>query len=307
MKYPPFNGWLTWSYNDVKYGRRTCKEDVFKMHVDVSNVPANPESYYKELYTNASMIRDYYTGEFDVLLSGGIDSEVVVRTFKDLKIPHNTYIFKYENNINYRDVSSAVEIAEGLNIPYKVIDFNLEQFFEREAYDFFKKSGCVRAGALPHLKFFDYLDNIPIMGDCEPYWYRTLQSDYTKLSEWTFPLDETHHNASMYLHRIGRENVCDWYEFNPNLIRAFNDLPIIQDLINDRIPGKCSSWSSRTAIHRVLWPDIQLKVKLTGYESSGDPGVYPEFINKIQERMTSEVGDGAEYRYTYSQLKELLG
>ena len=306
MSMPTYNGWLTWSFNDEPFGLRKSKDDVYKFNINTSTITQPVKSYKEELYNNARLMRDYHTGKFDVLLSGGIDSEVVVRTFKDLSITHDTYIFKYENNINHRDVISAVEIATCLNIPYKIIDFNLEKFFEAEAYDVFQKSGCIRAGRLPHIKFFDYIDNIPVMGDAEPYWSRVLQKDYSQISNWIFPLNEANHNSSIYLQSIGRPNVCDWYEFNPNLIKAFNQLPLIQNLINDRIPGKLSCWTSRIPIHSEIWPDIKHKHKLTGYEGDNFTGVYPEYINKIQDYMTNQLGEGNEYWFTYSELTELF-
>jgi hypothetical protein len=301
-----YNDWLTWSVNDELFGLRKNKDDVYTLNINALSITEPAKSYKEELYNNARLMRDYHVGEFDVLLSGGIDSEVVVRTFKDLKIPHNTYIFKYENNINYKDVSSAVEIATCLNIPYKIIDFNLEKFFEVEAYDVFQKSGCIRAGRLPHLKFFDYLDNIPVMGEAEPYWLRVLTGDYSKKSNWIFPLNESNHNASMYLHSLGRDNICDWYEFNPNLIKAFNNLPIIQDLINDKLIGKQSCWTSRTPIHQTIWSDIKHKHKLPGYEGEKYSGTYPEYINKIQDYMTNTIGEGNEYWFNYDELTQLF-
>ena len=153
MKNPTLNGWLSWSYNDVPYTYRTSKNDVYTYHVNITK-PVIAKSYYDEIYNNARLARDYFTGEFDVLLSGGIDSEVIVRTFKDLGIKHNTFIFRYEDNYNYREVASAIDICTCLNIPYKIIDLNLKKFFETDAYDLFKDSGCIRAGRLPHLKFF---------------------------------------------------------------------------------------------------------------------------------------------------------
>ena len=299
------NGWLSWSFNDIPFGLRTSKNDVYKFNINIPTTDS-VKSYKEELYNNARLMRDYHVGKFDVLLSGGIDSEIVVRTFKDLMIPHNTYIFRYENNINYKDVISAIDIATSLNIPYKIIDFNLEKFFDTDAYDIFQKSGCIRAGRLPHIKFFDYLDNIPVMGDAEPYWSRVLQKDYSKKSNWIFPLNEANHNSSMYLHSIGRPNVCDWYEFNPNLIKAFNALPLIQDLINDKIPGKLSCWTSRIPIHTEIWPDIKHKHKLTGYEGDNFTGVYPEYINKMQDYMTDNIGEGNEYWFTYDELNKLF-
>lgn len=306
MIHPNLDSWLSWSFNDKPYGLRTSKDDVYKIHVDKSKIVGTAKSYKEELYDTARMMRDYHTGTFDVLLSGGIDSEVVVRTFKDLGISHNTFIFRYENNINHRDVSSAIEIATCLNIPYTIIDFNLEKFYKEDAYPLFQRSGCIRAGRLPHLRFCEIVDNIPVMGDAEPYWWRVLQSDYDQPSEWIFPLNESNHNVSMYMQSLGKANICDWYEFNPNLIKAFNNLPIIQDLINDRLFGKTSCWTSRIPIHSEIWPDIKHKHKLTGYEGENFTGVYPSYITELQEIMTNQIGDGNEYWFTYNQLIELF-
>ena len=298
MNLPTLNGWLSWSFDGVEYGQRIDKNSVYNFHVNTrSSAPI--KSYYEEIYNNARNMRDYYTGTFDVLLSGGIDSEVIVRTFKDLNIKHNTFIFKYENNYNYRDVDSAVEIAKSLGIDYKIIEFPLQKFYENDAYDLFKKSKCIGSARLTHLKFFDYLDNIPVMGDAEPYWKRVLGSDYSKKSEWLMPLGESSHNLS-------RENICDWYEFSPNLILSFNNLPIIQDLINDKIYGKTSSWTSRIPIHQTLWPDIKHKHKLVGYEIDKPTGTYPEFIKDLQKIMTDEIGDGNDYWFNLDQINDLL-
>jgi hypothetical protein len=301
-----FNDWLVWSFNDAPFGSRKNKDDIYKFTINPLTIDKPIKSYKEELYNNARLMRDYHTGKFDVLLSGGIDSEVIVRIFKDLNISHNTYIFKYENNINYKDVVSAIEIATSLNIPYKIIDFNLEKFFNTEAYDIFQKSGCIRAARLPHLKFFDYLDNIPIMGEGEPYWLRELVGDYSRNSEWLFPMNESNHNCAMYLHSLGRDNLCDWYEFNPNLIKAFNNLPLIQDLLDDKLIGKQSCWTSRIPIHQTIWPDIKNKHKSTGYEGDKYPGTYPEYMHKIQKYMTSTIGDGNEYWYTLDELNKII-
>jgi len=208
MKLPTLDGWLSWSFDDVAYSQRTNKNSVYKFQIN-KRLTLPIDSYYEEIYNNARHMRDYYSGTFDVLLSGGIDSEVVIRTFKDLGINHNTFIFRYENNYNYKDVESAVEMATSLGISYKIIDFPLKKFYENDAYNLFKKSKCIRSARLTHLKFFDYLDNIPVMGDAEPYWKRVLESDYSKKSEWLMPLGESNHNCCIYCHNLGRENVCD--------------------------------------------------------------------------------------------------
>lgn len=305
MKLPTFNGWFSWSFNGELYTTRKNKNCEYKFHI--ANYEKKPKMTYKEaLYYNATMCREYYSDKFDLMLSGGIDSEVIARTFKDLGIKHNTVIFRYENDINYKDVNSAIEICQSLNLPYKIIDFNLQKFFENDAYDLFLTSNCIRAGRIVHLKLCDLVDNIPVMGEGEPYWKRSLGDDYSKKSEWLFPLNESNHNCSMYLHSKGRENICDWYEFTPYLIKAFNEHPIIKKLLNDELNGKLSNWTSRIPIHREIWPDIKFKHKLTGYEGEKFTGTYPEFIMKFQKIMENQIGKGNEYWLNIDELSTIF-
>lgn len=292
MPHPTKDGWLTWNFN-----RRESKDDVWKFSINV-NTPVEHGTYFEELYKNAAAMRDYYSGTFDVLLSGGIDSEVVVRTFKDMGIKHNTFIFRFENSYNRRDVECAVDIAECLNIPYKVVDFPLQKFYENDAYGLFQKARCIRAGRLQHLAFLDMLDNIPIMGDGDCYWTRVNGGDFSSKSEWVYPMDEAYHATSMYMGLQQREAVCDWYEFTPSVMASFKEQPIIRALINDEVPGKQSTWSSRIQMYQQQWPDIKPKIKLIGLEGDAAPGTLPPFVSKLQEMMDVEVGPGNNYGLT---------
>jgi hypothetical protein len=305
MKFPTLDGWLSWSFNDQPCGIRKSKQDKYKFHV--SDYISNSEMLYKEaLYNNASVARDYFSEPFDVLFSGGIDSEIVLRTFKDLGISHNTFIFRYKNGYNKFDVDSAIEISKCLNIPYKVIDFDLENFFENEAFDFFQKSGCLNAPRLAHLKFFDFLDNIPVMGESEPYWKRLLKGDYSRKSEWKFSMSESFNTSKIYLHSTGRDQLCNWYEFTPQVISAYNKHPFVKNLLDDKIYGKQSNWSSRVLIHKEIWPDIKEKPKLTGFEVDKIPGIHPEFINNFQIEIDKTLGKGDDYLLTIEEVNSVF-
>jgi hypothetical protein len=144
------------------------------------------------------------------------------------------------------------------------------------------------------------------MGDAEPYWKREFGSDYTKKSIWQFPMNESNHNCSIYMHSLGRENICDWYEFTPDLIRSFNKHQTIKKLINDEFDGKLSNWTSRIPIHRKIWPNIQSKIKLTGFESENFSGVYPTFLLDFQNLMISDVGTGNEYWLNYDETSTIF-
>ena len=124
-----FENWMSYSYDGVEYGRKQI--DTKEFTINYNKKISKPLPPYKDaLLYNARLMREMYNEPFDVCLSGGIDSEVVVRTFKELKIKHNTVIFRLENNYNYRDVQSAVELCTQLNVSYKIIDFNIQDMVD---------------------------------------------------------------------------------------------------------------------------------------------------------------------------------
>lgn len=271
------NNWFTYSYDQKISGHKNSPTSDFSIELFPTITKIN--SYYEELKNNAVQIRDMFTGGLDLLFSGGIDSEVILRIYNDLKIPINVYIFRYENNYNHREFDQAVKVCELLNSKYTVIDFNLEKFFEHEAYSIWSKVNCKGSGWLPHMKMTEYLDGTPIIGSGDPYWVRTSR-DLTTKHPWVFEIDEGAKAWTVYHKNIGRIAVTDWYEYSPEIIISHLNLPLIQDLVNDRISGKLSSFSSKSVIHKHIWPDIDIRPKLVGFEGDSPASYYskPKFM-----------------------------
>ena len=104
-----YNDWMTYSFDGILNSPKTSRRSFLDLHFNIPN-DIGPMSYHDALIKNASIMRDSFSEPFDVLLSGGIDSEVMIRTFKDLGITHNTFVFRYEDNLNIRDVNSSIQI-----------------------------------------------------------------------------------------------------------------------------------------------------------------------------------------------------
>lgn len=298
------NNWMSYSYNGIEYGKKTSISDVFTINFNTKN--AMITNYHQALLNNAKVMRDSYSDPFDVCLSGGLDSEIVVRIFKNLGIKHNTYIFKLENDYNVRDYNNAITLCGQLDIPYTVIDFNVQKFFENEALDLLHKTHIPYTGRLPRLKFLDYLDNIPVFCDGEPYWKRKEQGNYNIKSEWYFYMTEDAYSVSMYANQIDRVVIGDWYEFTPDIIMSYHHIPYVKKLLNDEIYGKTSTISSKCAIHKEYWPDIIDKPKLVGYEGlNGNPGDRPQFMNEFYNQYMSSI-QNTSYSYSIADLNGLL-
>jgi len=291
-----FNNWMSYSFDGVEYSNKKNPTSIFS--INFNNPLTNKNiSYQDALFNNARIMRDMFNEPFDVMLSAGIDSEIVVRTFKTLKIKHNTFIFRLEDNINVRDVTGAVNLCMELNIPYKIIDFNLKKFFNNDALEIYNLTYAPRAARLPRFKWMDYLDNIPVFCDGEPYWKRELEGDYTKKSKWKMYFGEDYYSIGCYANRINRTVISDWYEYTPDITASYSKHQLIQSLLDDKLIGKQSSWSSRYKLHREIWPEVKDRVKLIGYEGATGPATdMPQYLLDFQ---TNICDNATNMIYTY--------
>lgn len=300
-----FNNWMSFSYNGVEYGKKIKFDDV--LTINFNKKISKPTMSYKDaLLNNAKIMRDSYNEPFDVCLSGGIDSEIVVRIFKEAGIKHNTFIFKLENDYNIRDVEGAISVCENLSLPYTIIDFNLQDFFENQAVELEEKTFVPYAGRLPRLKFLDYLDNIPVFCDGEPYWKRQENSNYDVRSEWHFQLTEDAYAVSIYSRAIDRIVIGDWYEFTPEVLMTYKNLPFVRKLFNDEIYGKTSNLTSKIPIHQEIWPDLRDRIKLIGYEGrDGLQGTRPKFMDVFYYQHMSKI-QNTTFSFTEEELDNLI-
>ena len=255
------DNWLAWTYDGVKFGNKTTPQSKFELQIK-KTVHRPLKSHKQELLENTKVIRDSFNEPFDLLFSGGIDSEIVLRCHVELKIPINVFIFKYENDYNCHDVRHALRICEELNVTPTVIDFDLAKFFETDAYDIWKMGYFHKAGMLPHMKMIEYLDNIPVLGLGQPDWS-------FKDSKWQFNLNESDHSQSIYGVAINRLMLACWFEYSPEVILSHMQLPNMQRLINNAVPGDQFSFDvNKYYLYKKIWPEIQIRVKRNGFEGN---------------------------------------
>jgi len=284
------NNWLAWQ----------SEGDDFKF-VLKQTVTQPIMNYHDELFENTRNIRDIISGPLDLMFSGGIDSEVVLRTYRELKIPINVFIFKYEDMLNYREFDHAIKVCTDLNVKHTVIDFNVKRFFENDAYDIWSKCKTDSSSWLPHMKLTEYLDNTPIIASGEPYWCK--QDDGT----WVFKLEEDAKYWTIYHKTIGRTAITDWYEYRPEVILSHMQLPIVQQLINNQVPGKTSTVSSKALIHKAKWNDIIIRAKMVGFEKDLIPSKEskPSYMLEFDKHYCSIINSVIQ-KYTPTEIVDAL-
>ena len=299
------NDWMAYSFDDEPLnGAKPAINSTFKLHFK-KGLEYRQMSYYDALYHNARVMRDEFSEPFDVLLSGGIDSEIVVRVFKDLGIKQNVVTIRFENDFNIQDVEAAKTICKNVGVDLKIIDWNLQKFFENDAQAMFDKTFCPEPARMLRHTWFDLLDNIPVMAEGEPYWRRELGRDYTQKSEWKLNWTEDDFAAAIYGNTVGRPVISEWYNYTPEIVMNYHQLPIAKQLLNDEFNGKLSCWSSRIAIHQPIWPDILQRPKMYGYEGPNRPGHWPEFIREFRNTIAVKASNQV-YKFSVPELESIF-
>lgn len=260
------NNWYQWRYgNDSLFGNQTGDEKL-KIMFTKTNKPIL--SFGEELVLSAKSTLEHYPNiRPNVFFSGGVDSEVVLRTYLKIGANPKVYIIRYEDDYNLYDVSYAVTICSMLNVNYSIIDFNLKQFFENEAEAISENAQIDRPRALPYCKFLELTDGLPILGEGDPYWYRKSE-DYSQFSEWKFGELEAFIGWNKYAMYLNRPSVVQFFKWSPGLVLSHTKLMWFNNLINDRFFGKTGTNSTKIIGYREVYPDLLDRKKQSGFEKT---------------------------------------
>jgi hypothetical protein len=284
------DNWYQWHYNHNT--RRSSTDEKFETSFNA--LSSKIGTFKDALLFNAKSTADYYEGErLGVLFSGGSESELLIRLYKEIGKDVVAYIFRYEDDINLYDVSYAVTIAESLSVPYKVIDFNLKKFYLNDAEQISELAQVDRPRALPQLKFLDYFDEVAIAGASDPTWYRP-SDDYSKKVEWLMCDFEHDVGWSKYVKEISRPAIMEWFKWTPEMVVGFTKSKWFHNLTNDHYYGKLGINSTKLIGYREAYPSMIDRIKKTGFETV-DP-----LIAEFEQHLATKY-NGLPYRGTVTR------
>ena len=118
---------LQYGWGDKLYGKR---ETADKMWVKFKKCTQKPMSWREECIRAADMIYQSTDKNILVHFSGGIDSEIICRSFLENGHPFKAMIFRFENNLNLHDIAYAVKFCKEYNIEYSIVDFSILDFLK---------------------------------------------------------------------------------------------------------------------------------------------------------------------------------
>jgi hypothetical protein len=286
------NNWQRWYYDDDPTQiYRTSNEQVW--NVDFTLDPTPPKDLRTELIRACHSVRDTYPNEkLSLMLSGGSESEMMVRAFVEAGIPFDVYITRYSNDINIYDVSFAVTACENLKIPYTIIDFDHNKFFENEISEYSKHAEIYTPVTLAICAVIDKIDGVPIAANGDPCIMRRPRHYNTQPRLWCNVELESDYGPAKYFLKQNRPAITDFFRWNHRLLKSITTTKWWNNLINDKIPGKLGTQSSKIHGYREVYPELILRDKRWGMES-----ILPQ-IEEIEKRLKD-----ANNRINYEQAQ----
>ena len=297
------NDWLQYCYDGVK-DLKIKKTPSSVWNLSIKKTIDRPiKSYQEELILNAQAVRDNFAEPFDLMLSGGVDSEIVLRSYILAKIPINVFIFKFKEDINKHDLIEAYKTCDIYGVKPKVIEFDLKKFFEQDAESMWPKAHFAHGGYMINMKLIEYLDNIPIIGD-------GINADNFDIQKknCNVVIHEKHFAGAVYGNMINRPIISSWYDYSPELTASFLNLNLHKwkkhKLINP--PFTNANLHKLKYINSNKLLGTRIRDKLFGWELSVTEKVPHRYVQEFTNNFIKNKVKLNNYIQDYSVFRNLL-
>jgi hypothetical protein len=233
--------------------------------------------------------------EVYIFLSGGLDSEVVVKAFLDAGVAFKTISFRFKNNLSSHEEWYINKFVRKHNIPHEYYEIDPQWLKTEEAEVYCKQSTCVRAEMLPHMKLlkhvWDNLKGFPILGNGDLYVSKEINKKWL-LKDRSLPKYEWLYIEYEYIvawFRFAIEHkilgAIGFFQQNPYIVLAMIRESRMQECFNDQLMYKLSCRSSKPSIYKKYWPDLLGRVKYHGGEQIS--GICIELNRKLSKMYSS--------------------
>lgn len=256
---------LTYTIGNRLFGYRESSIEKYNVSIGQIDQDVYRESSWRgELKKTADTVYKEFGKDLVVFLSGGTDSEIVVRNFLEIGIKPTCAVIRFRGGYNSDDVEEAAIIANDLDLDLIYLDFDvLDFFYSGEAEEFGREVQCCQVTYLTVYKNILKLGRPAIMGG------ELLLSKKIELRNtfWYYTFREIEDASAMrFSSKYKIPLVNEWFSYTPEMMLYYLEHPKIRELLSNRKEYKLSSVSSKNKILQELYPEIRKKKKSHGFE-----------------------------------------
>lgn len=276
-------------YNGQAFTLRQKSQD--KWWVNYGTCTRWPENFRQECLEAARLIRASTDQQIWVLFSGGVDSEVALRSFVESGIDVNAAILRFNGGINEHDISYAFETCKQLNVKSRVFELDLHRFWQNDYQPYAARTRCVSPQLLTTMYLADQVPGYPVIGSGEC----LLVHENGQWDLW-----EKEKIASWYRHFLILERAAcpGFFQYTPELMLSYLIDPMVVKFIDEIKQG--STADIKLAMYQQHF-NLASRPKYTGFEN-----VQPEDY-VLRQKLKSQYHDSdAVIKTSYNILIQEL-
>jgi hypothetical protein len=243
-------------------------------HVNIDPPSKKVKTYFEETLDAVEYVYANKTGKFQVLYSGGLDSQYVCEVLLHLKMPFDPIIIELIDNdgnvLNQHDIVYAYEFCKSKNIEPVIYKLNFYDFVDSGRNVEIAESATCCSHALPAtMHVASQLDGFTLLGNDPPYMRYEKDIDLWVLEELEYI-----HSLQRYYKKYNVNGCPFLLSYTPEMMLSFLLDPSIVKLGTGQLPGKTGSNSTKSHVfnngsnfNMPIYDFVtQKRIKLTGYE-----------------------------------------
>jgi hypothetical protein len=263
------NNFLKYYYNqDTNILWREDDNDT--SHMSVGGCTRAPFSFRNECIRTARSLYHQYK-DLTVFMSGGLDSEIALRSFLAAGIKPKLVTVRFPNGANDHDIKPMLDMIRTMGLSCHVIEFDPEEFVNSgECYEVATRYQAYSLYQQLLLRIAeDYSAPMITVDEVELEKVPVIDWDTGNYSiPWCFLKKEDQDGVwRRFNDKTGIPALNNFYTYSPESMLAFLTLPTVDDLINDRVFGKLGWTSSKMKIYAHTGFEFRPRPKYTGVEN----------------------------------------
>jgi hypothetical protein len=294
---------LKYFIDDREYGYRETEIDKFKVKLGaVDPDQYRTSSFENELHRTAKLIQEDLGKDLILFLSGGTDSEIVLRNFIHNGCKPRCAMIAFKGGYNAGEVVEAKLIAKELDVKLDIIDFDVKDFFfSGEATEFGEK---IQSTQITYIMVYNQILKLgaPAVMGGEAGLTRQVNKDG---SFWYYAFRENEDASAMrFSLKYNIPLVNEYFSYTPELLLYYLESDGVKSLVTEKYNYKLTAASSKNKILATLYPKFRRKPKKHGFESLiAFNGIAYEKIGFNQIPRLESSLDGIPYDIAVKQLK----
>lgn len=252
-------------------------EQHFLMWAKFGHCRYEPKAFDVEIAVAARKVADAARKPIFLGLSGGIDSEVIARTFLKEKIPFTPLIAKFDNDLNQHDIAYAFDFCRANNLTPEVITLDIVAFIENCVNTTYVLNRCPFLFHMHLMRHAASRGGMAVIGLGE--------QKYKKFDGKIFlPVPIERIAVIHFMQAEGVEGVPAFYCYTPEIIASY-----LRDAkeIGFKQMGKIAH-KLKVKVFQKYWPELALRPKYTGFENVIDlkDAIQAKLLEKYGVKLT---------------------